>query len=346
MRYKKSLFRQLYVLLFLGLLNSCTTSKKIPDIFPVIALTPDDKNIIFPFYIENKVRVYQLNIDSNEIITIINPRIGTVAAPFVTNIALELYYIFVENISNHYQYTIRRNEINGKNEQILLTLNQPILDIAVSPADERIYFITAKEIGHSSPIVGTAPRIMDIYSVDAQGQDMRRETTFNAYTIFGRLSFDETGRYVYLNINFINDKMESGPYRFDLELKKLAYLMPNELIGLNKKFKLIGSDMYKRFVLPTPSRFENIIFLNDATIVYIINKSNTGGKIFYEQEHEKKYTTQEYINYILPFNHSNRILLYKDLGSKNSLYIINASGKIEKTIEPDTANLRKLFLSR
>ncbi|MBT8443061.1 MAG: PD40 domain-containing protein, partial [Gammaproteobacteria bacterium] len=126
--------------------------------------------------------------------------------------------MFIERSSRDKSY-VHSMDPDGSNLQPV-TSGGPgtnnVLDIAVSPDGQRLYYINAAIFRSYSPIATARPHDVDFYSMKLDGSDLRKITEIHAYSLSGlALSGDESVLFFFGGVIATDSGAYLGPLPFE-----------------------------------------------------------------------------------------------------------------------------------
>lgn len=343
----KKTFTKLMILFgAMHMLTGCKVVKENPVILPNVALDINDRHVIFPYLAKGKTGLFKLDLDSEEVSMWLKPTEGLIYAPKYAIDGCSLTYVASETINGRRSNVIYLMDQEAGSKKEILRLYTYIIDTALKQGSGRIYFTSAAVLGNSSPLAKPGAKIMDVYSVDTTGHDLRNETDLGAYSIGGNLAFSPSGEHLFFSVIRIDpehriDKKKSGPYSYNLRTKQETSLSPVNKDSLHNK---IDNNFLEKFLRPVPARDPGTFFLLSATTVYKVNMHDMRGEFFYTQSEDDRVKHRYQVQSFIPFHLDRKYLMMKQTGEKDSsFFILNERGEVIKVITPDMEQFRQYF---
>lgn len=332
MKIKQTFFCILGAALAVASLIGCKVTEPRGTVFANTQLTRDDEEIIFAYSFNYKTGLYGLSTKTAIVREIVRPQVGSLSDPCLAQDGKTVLCIYTEPVNGKSRYYVTSVSLQDTAFIKLFEAPLPIFSLAVAKRAQKLYFLAAGDIGHSSPLVRAGPRLMELYSASLDGTNFQQESTFGAYTIWGKLALDAQEEFVYLCINFLThtrpDTRPDGPYKYRVATKELVYLIPQNFNALHPE---IGKSAYKKqllngFLEPAPRKTGTDFFLVGSNNLYAVNGSSLSGAIIYKQSNDDFYKYGYSLVGLATANQEDKAIIYRRGTASGNFFIIDAKG--------------------
>lgn len=334
---KKSIKIMFIAVIFLGVVigpvwiwGLCYTSTK-QGLADSVDLSPDDRQIIFSYYKNGIASVYTANIDGTDVKFLTGMKDNSLLRPKYSPDGKKIVFLACPKNNEERQKSLFVMNRDGRN-QIQLTPEHSLITEAVfSPDSHTIYFLKAGSFKHYSPIASKRPHDYDIFSVDVDGNNMKRITYEKEYNVSSLSVTSDDQKLLYIKSVYTDGISKQPLYVTSADGKEEC----NKIIPKGEGLK--NSEIYHAALSP------------DNQSIAFSAVSNSSKKIYeYElfkmdlKKREAKQLTKLHLFVTGPvfFHKQNKIMFlqyynWPDNPPKYQIYIIDL----------DTNNLKKINLS-
>jgi hypothetical protein len=313
-------------------------------ILPDVQALTSDEEIVFACHASAKTGLYKINVGTATVTEFVQPQPGLLSKPCLSKDKQSILCIWSGKENGQYVDCIATAPVAGGILKKLFTVPLPITDFAVSPIEDRIYLLLAGDFGHSSPLVQSRLRLIELYSARLDGQDLRKETKLNAYTTSGKLSFDNTGTNLYFQIISLANTQSSGPYKYTVTSKKMTSLVPSNYAALEPEIR--KNDSAKGFLTdwltPVPGKDSTTYFLKRQYATYQVDQITKTGETLYPLPGEGRANFHSLIKSANRFNKSNDLILCEAIKGSISFLLLLERGDNRRLI-PDMQPFEAAF---
>jgi len=208
----------------------CTASKPSTQILRGFAVAADDSEVLFAALSSGKSSLYRLNITTGDVVAVISKDAGVVHSPCYAADQKRLFYVHSRQEAGKPLHTIETSTLAGDSATVLFATNQVITTLLVAPLENKLYFVAARHIGHSSPIAPARPRDLNLYSLEPGRATAKLALALPDYVPWCQLQLDQTGEHLFLCLHASDNSNPSGPYSLSLKHDSFSYLMPASLL--------------------------------------------------------------------------------------------------------------------
>lgn len=219
--------------------------------------------------------------------------------------------------------TIESCTLAGDSVQTLFATSFPLTSLAVAPTEDRLYFVAARNVGHSSPVAPISARDVRLYTITLGDSTARPASHLQAYQSQGKPQFDASGQHLLLNLFSPKEVGLSGPFALNLTHDGLRYLLPTSLLrhktrlrepatGTTARFNRIFQD----FVRPVPAYLDSSYYLIDHHQVIKVSAGAAPPQMLYRNWLTSSKSDDRAEAYSIagatPLHHSDSLLVYEE----------------------------------
>lgn len=309
------------VLWVLGFFRSGTEPAGLAD---SVDLSPDDGQIVFPYYRDGIAALYTANADGTGVRLLVGMKDTSLLRPRCSPDGKKILFLAAPKRKENRRQTLYIMDRDGGNRKRLLPEDSLVTEAVFSPDGRSIYFLKAGTFRNYSPIASRRPHEFAIFSVDIDGNNMKRLTDKEEYHMSGLSITSDGKKLLYIKRN--TGKHQQAIYLASADGKEeLLEIMPN--------VSLVIPDIYDVALSP-----------NDQSVAF---SAIAGADKYYEYElfttdmktHEAKQLTK------LKTHVSNPVFFHKQ-GKIMFLQYINWPNKPPDyeiyTMDLDGSNIKKI----
>ena len=229
---KKILFLfSLAIIIVIGyLFYSQRKLKEITHYSEKISVSPDDQRILFSLYKGNTASIYEADINTKNVKRLTNPKNEYHLCPAYSPDGSRILFISYSNDSKNPISYLYIMDLDSKNVEQITFEKQHIIEAIFSPDNTNIYFITSGFYGHYSPVVGSRPQELDIFSINLANESIERVTNLSAYEMDG-ISINPAGDMLVFDSYGSEHGGDSICFLPLDNQEELNYLKPLEIVG-------------------------------------------------------------------------------------------------------------------
>lgn len=287
----KQHYKVIVCLVFCFTLLNCTTDQKEINELVSFDIGPNGKNIVFSWNKNNKLSIYQCEIDGKNVQKILGNDSLSFFAPKFNESGDSIVYIISDDRTRTATSLGLYNRVEKKQEMVY---NDATLktEVIFSENKNTLYFLRAGEYDKYSPIGRKAPHGFDIYEFSFKDKSEKRITNLEAYQI-KHLSCLKNGRLLFSSFLEQSD----GVFLYDdtkkeLEKIKIGNDSLNSLNGFSEAEyiddeTLVVASYYKVILVNLKKHtYKNIYRSNTGNTFNTIRYSPELHKIFFSEQKE------------------------------------------------------------
>ncbi len=199
-----------------------------------VDLSPDDRQIIFSYYNNGVASLYTANIDGTNVKFLTGMKRTSLLRPKYSPDGKKIVFLACPKKKEDRQKSLFVMNRDGRNQKQLTPKNSLVTEVVFSPDSHTIYFLKAGSFKNYSPIASKRPHDYDIFSVDVDGNNMKRLTCEEEYDMSSLLVTSDGQKLLYTNLLYnINDGTGERPlYVVSADGKKEFFkILPKGSLG-------------------------------------------------------------------------------------------------------------------
>jgi len=198
-----------------------------------VSISPNEKQIIFSFYINGIASIYTATTDGSNIKRLTFPDNESHLFPEYSPDGSKILFLSFNEVPKKPRSYLHIMNADGSNIKQLTFDDKHITEAVFSANNTTIYFLKSSSFGHYSPIVSSHPHDFDIYSISIDGSKLGKKTNLSAYDM-GSLSISSDGKKLSFRL------YEDGKELFCL----LSLENTRELVSFDPTGSLSQTDSY------------------------------------------------------------------------------------------------------
>lgn len=292
----KGVFQLLVILT--ALLFGCRDKKMLSRI-GLFDISKDDKSILFSFYKSSGISILSVDIDDNNLKSIIPSTIDSnFYNPKFNKDGSKILFIGSKKGQKIGCAVFIANPSGSSREKIFSDKGE-ITEAVFSECEDKIYYIKSNEFGHSSPVGADQPHNSDVYSISLTTKVIEQITHLNAYSMYriseyncdnimismaystvpGLLTFFKESPGKLISINPLNNPRKDNslydtPF-YSHKFNTLGFIAPYELYVMEMKDKHASLVVYDELMVSYFRFFNNqkkMAYINDkGGAFYLVN---------------------------------------------------------------------------
>ena len=276
------------------LAGGCTVSKPTTQILGGFDVAADDSEVLFAALSPGQSGLYKLTIATGAVVAVVSKDSGVVHSPCYAADQKRLFYVHSRREAGQMLHTIETSTLAGDSTTILFATNQLITTLLVAPHANKLYFVAARDIGHSSPIAPARPRNLNLYCIEPGSTTAQLALALPDYVPWCQLQLDQSGEQLFLCLHTAPNTDPSGPYSLSLSHEGFSYLMPASL--LTNRARLVAPEsgkavrfpkFYAEFTQPVPSYSGKGYFLLGYQQILKVNPDSDKVRLLYQNPSQR-----------------------------------------------------------
>ncbi|MCL6477427.1 MAG: hypothetical protein K6T65_03340 [Peptococcaceae bacterium] len=183
------------ILWILGLFH---TGPELVGLADSVDISPDDGQIVFPYYQGGVASLYTANADGTGVRLLAGIKDTSLLRPRYSPDGTKILFLAAPKKKENRRQTLYIMDRDGRNQKRLLPEDILVTEAIFSPDGRIIYFLKAGTFRNYSPIASRRPHEFDIFSIDIDGNNLKRLTHKEEYDMSGLSVTSDGQRLLYL----------------------------------------------------------------------------------------------------------------------------------------------------